>query len=260
MSAARQFVEEDGTAQLGGVGSYPQERVPALEHYRLVHASQANAIAGAGGAGPLYRSALQRLQTTGLNATELFATPTNWVKTFERVPGATVTGQGPPNTTVEATVEMRMPTTNDTTFNYTQQATTNAQGEFTMGLPYSTTGYERWGTERGATNVSVQATGPYTFRTPVAGTGGDASRWTATAEVSEGAVIGRTNETVSVDLTEASVPTTNASANASAGNTSASNASAMTANAPTANASATASALATPEASAARAARARVGR
>ena len=211
MSAARQFVEQDGTAQLGGVGSYPQERVPALEHYRLVRASEENAIGGASGPGPLYRSALQRLQATGLNATELFGTPTNWVKTFERVDGATVEGQGPPNSTVEATVEMRMPTTNDTTFNYTQQATTNAQGEFTMTLPYSTTGYDNWGTERGATNVSVRATGPYTFRTPVTGMDENTSQWSATTDVSEGAVIGRTNQSVTVDLQrESDLPSANA--------------------------------------------------
>jgi oligosaccharyl transferase (archaeosortase A-associated) len=260
MSAARQFVAEDGTAQIGGVGSYPQERVRALEHYRLVHASQENALAGSRS---FAQSALQRLQTTGLNATELFETPTNWVKTFERVPGATVEGQGPPNTTVEATVELRMPTTNNTTFNYTQQATTNAQGEFTMTLPYSTTGYEQWGTQRGATNVSVQATGPYTFQTPVTGTGENASRSSATAEVPEGAVIGRTNETVSVSLTETSVSVTNASTNASAGNTSvnasSANASATT-NTSAANTTTTASALATPDAGAPAPARARVGR
>ena len=208
MSAARQFVAEEGTAQIGGVGSYSQERVPALEHYRLVRGSQENALSTSRS---FAQSALQCLQTTGLNVTELFETPTNWVKTFERVPGATVEGQGPPNTTVEATVEMRMPTTNGTTFNYTQQATTNAQGEFTMTLPYSTTGYDNWSTERGATNVSVRATGPYTFQTPVTGADANASRWTATAEVSEGAVIGRTNQSVTVDLQrESGSPSANA--------------------------------------------------
>lgn len=198
MSAARAFVEEDGTAQLGGVGAYPQERVPALEHYRLVHASRENAIGGPQGTGPLYQSALQQLQTTGLNATELYGTPTNWVKTFERVPGATVEGQGPPNTTVEATVEMRMPTTNDTTFEYTQRARTDSEGRFSMTLPYSTTGYEQWGTQRGATNVSVRATGPYTFET--VGDANDSARWNATAAVPESKVIGRSDGPVTVRL------------------------------------------------------------
>lgn len=222
MSAAQTFVEEDGTAQLGGVGSYPQERVPALEHYRLVHASEENAIGGPQGTGPLYQSALRQLQTTGLNASELYATPTNWVKTFERVPGAKVVGTGPPNTTVEATVEMRMPTTNNTTFEYTQQARTNAQGRFTMTLPYSTTGYEQWGTERGATNVSVRATGPYTFQTPVEGTGENATRYNATAPVPEGQVIGRSEGPIRVELQQESVSLPNASSGGSGNATNAS--------------------------------------
>jgi len=41
VSAARAYVEEDGSAQLGGVGDLPSERVEALEHHRLVHASEA---------------------------------------------------------------------------------------------------------------------------------------------------------------------------------------------------------------------------
>jgi oligosaccharyl transferase (archaeosortase A-associated) len=192
MSAARQFVEQDGSAQIGGVGRYPHERVPALKHYRLVHAAKRSALQG-----PFRQVALRRLQTTGLNFTGLLPTRMNWVKTFERVPGATVVGHGPPNATVEATVEMAMPHSN-ATFNYTQQATTNAQGRFTMTLPYSTTGYEKWGTEKGATNVSVRATGPYTFQTVE--DKAENATWTATAEVPEGAVIGRTNETITVEL------------------------------------------------------------
>lgn len=197
MSAARAFVKEDGTAQIGGVGKYPHERVAALEHYRLVDASKRASR-------QLSQTLLQRLQTTGLNASELATTTPSWVKTFERVPGATVEGTAPANTTVEATVEMRMPGAN-TTFNYTQQATTNGQGEFTMTLPYSTTGYDQWGTEKGATNVSIQATGPYTFQTLVEGSDDNATRRNTTAEVPEGAVIGRTNKSVTVNLQQESV-------------------------------------------------------
>ncbi|EMA44719.1 oligosaccharyl transferase, archaeosortase A system-associated [Halococcus saccharolyticus] len=232
MSAARAFVEEDGSAQIGGVGAYPQERVAALEHYRLADASQRLSS-------QLTQTLFQRLQATGLNASELVPTSPSWVKTFERVPGAAVEGTGPANTTVEATVEMRMPGS-ESTFNYTQQATTDDQGEFTMTLPYSTTGYEQWGTEQGATNVSVQATGPYTFQTPVEGGSDNASRWNATAEVSEGAVIGRTNESVTVDLQQESV---SIPADTSAGNDTASgNASAATNASATENGSADANA------------------
>jgi dolichyl-diphosphooligosaccharide--protein glycosyltransferase len=215
MSAARAFVEEDGSAQIGGVGAYPQERVAALEHYRLADASQRSSR-------QLSQTLFRRLRATGLNASGLTPTPPTWVKTFERVPGATVEGTGPANTTVEATVEMRMPGVN-ATFNYTQQATTDDGGAFEMTLPYSTTGYDQWGTEEGATNVSVQATGPYTLRTPVEGAGENATRWNATTEVPEGAVIGRTNATVTVDLQQESVPIPT---NATASNTTATNASA----------------------------------
>src|SRR5699024_4834526 len=156
MSAAKEFVEQDGSARIGGIGPYPEERVPALEHYRLVHATERT---------------IQR-QLPG-------PTSSNWVKTFERVPGARVTGTGPANTTVTANVEMKLPGTasspiaqatggsNDSanTFEYHQRARTGSDGTFTMTLPYSTTGYENWGPKQGATNVSVRATGPYTFST-----------------------------------------------------------------------------------------------
>ena len=223
MSAARQFVQQDGTAQIGGVGRYPEKRVPALEHYRLVHASREDALAQGDQPGPLFQSAYTQLQATGLNLTDLYPTTTNWVKTFERVPGATVEGRGPPKTTVEATVEMRMPTTNQT-FNYTQRAKTDGQGRFSMTLPYSTTGYEQWGTQRGATNVSVRATGPYTFETPVAGTGANATRWNATAAVPEGTVIGRSDRAVRVRLNEEPVPGTNDTATGTNGSANATNA------------------------------------
>jgi dolichyl-diphosphooligosaccharide--protein glycosyltransferase len=144
VSAARSFVQRDGSAQIGGVGPFPSERVPALEHYRLVRDS-------AESAGGSYPSLTRR----------------SYVKTFERVPGATVRGSnGPPNATVTATVRMRSPTSNSS-FTYTQRARTNDAGEFTMTLPYSTTGYADYGPENGYTNVSVRSTtGHYVLRTP----------------------------------------------------------------------------------------------
>jgi len=190
LSAARAFVERDGTAQIGGIQNLPSEYVPALEHYRLVHASADTASTG-----------------------------TPWVKTFERVPGAEIEGTGPPNSTVTASAEMRMANT-DETFTYTQRARTDSQGRFTMTLPYSTTGYEGWGTDEGYTDVNVRATGPYTFSagegnvtaTTAAGQnasdGADASAqngttgptWNATVPVPEGAVIGERNGTIDVRL------------------------------------------------------------
>jgi dolichyl-diphosphooligosaccharide--protein glycosyltransferase len=88
------------------------------------------------------------------------------------------------------------------TFNYTQYAETGPDGEFEMTLPYSTTGYENWGPENGYTNVSVRATGPYTFTagTSVNQSTLDITQWRAEADVSEAKVIGEDTEGVSVSL------------------------------------------------------------
>jgi dolichyl-diphosphooligosaccharide--protein glycosyltransferase len=43
MSEARQYVANDSTSQIGGVGPYPSQDVPALEHYRLVGLSEMSA-------------------------------------------------------------------------------------------------------------------------------------------------------------------------------------------------------------------------
>ena len=195
MSAARAYARNDSTSQIGGVGKYPESYVPALQHYRLVDATETSGLSSS----TLYQLVSSQIQATGLNYTDLYPTSLNWVKTFERVDGATVEGQGPANSTVEATVELRMPSSNET-FNYTQRANTSANGSFTMTLPYSTTGYDNWGPAQGATNVSVRATGPYTFET----TGLNGSQWSTTAQVPEGAVIGRTNGSVSVTLQQGS--------------------------------------------------------
>ncbi|PSP88891.1 oligosaccharyl transferase, archaeosortase A system-associated [Halobacteriales archaeon QS_4_69_34] len=208
LSAARAFAAEEGTARVGGIGRVPQERVPALEHYRLVHATE---------------------RTT--RSRSLPAASQNWVKTFERVPGATVEGTGPPNSNVTASVTMRMPNGRDT-FTYEQRARTDGEGRFTMGLPYSTTGYDNWSVEEGYTNVSVRAVGPYEFRTNPEVENGTATFDNVTLSVPEANVVGEAEGPLTAELTEQSVdvPTnatgnaTNATGNATdaTGNTSAS--------------------------------------
>lgn len=189
MSAARKHVRNDGTARIGGIGDHPREDVAALEHYRLVKYSNNSAT----NSRSFLQSLFIRSQATGLAGDEIYTNTPSWIKTFERVPGATVTGEAPPNTTVVATVEMKSPTVNET-FTYKQYAKTGSDGEFTMTLPYSTTGYENWGPDNGYTDVSVTATGPYTFRAVQTNT-------TTTAPVSEAQVIGEDDSSVTVDLT-----------------------------------------------------------
>ncbi|WP_132058341.1 oligosaccharyl transferase, archaeosortase A system-associated [Halorussus amylolyticus] len=205
MEEARAYVENDttGTAQIGGIGPFPSERVPALEHYRLVKQSEASGTNSQDYVQTL-QTEMQLLQQAGINPNALFRTSPSWVKTFERVPGATVEGTGPANTTVTATVEMA-PAGANSTFPYTQQAETDENGEFTMTLPYSSTGYDEWGTDEGYTNTSVRATGPYQFNTPQSFEDGNVTFSNATAHVSEGQVVGENESATQVELTEQSV-------------------------------------------------------
>ncbi|MFC5365594.1 oligosaccharyl transferase, archaeosortase A system-associated [Salinirubrum litoreum] len=202
MEAARQYVEEDGTARVGGLGQYPGERVPALEHYRLVHTSENSAYNTA----EYTRGLISTSRATGVSPTLLNQNQPAWVKTFERVPGATVEGSGAPaNTTVTARVQMENPAANST-FTYSQQARTNEDGEFTMTVPYSTTGYDEYGPENGYTDVNVRATGSYNVSTGLTqNESGAVVQYGAQFDVSEGQVNGAEDGPVTVELDSATL-------------------------------------------------------
>jgi oligosaccharyl transferase (archaeosortase A-associated) len=193
MSAAEAYVDQDPSSQLGGVGNSPPEYVEALDHYRLVGVSD-DSMAPA------------NLWYLGRELSANYY-PT-YVKLFERVEGAQVQGTGPANETVTATVQLRMDQMENNgsapTFTYTQRAQTGPDGEFTMTLPYSTDGYDNWGPDNGHTNVSVRATGPYEFATEPETNNQTlvTTKWNATSHVSEAAVLGETDETVTVELEE----------------------------------------------------------
>jgi dolichyl-diphosphooligosaccharide--protein glycosyltransferase len=199
LSEAEAYAEETPGARLGGLGSNPTERVDALEHYRLVKASESNALNSRGYQQELYRTA----QATNLSADQLLQTNPHWVKTFERVPGATVEGTGATaGQEVRASVEMQIPETNRT-FTYTQYATADDNGNFEMTLPYSTTGYDNFGPENGYTNTSVQATGQYRFTTGIfSGNSSAPTQLTGQADVDEAQVVGADNSPVTVELSE----------------------------------------------------------
>jgi len=216
MSAARQYVREDGSAQVGGVGRYPEERVPAMEHYRLVGTSDRSALDS-----QLYQIANRKVsvgafrqlflnRTTGEPNSGVFdaihTTEPNWVKVFERVPGGTIEGEGPANATVEASVQMQVPASNSS-FTYTQRAQTDADGEFTMTVPYSTSGYDEYGPEEGYTNPEVRATSAYQVYQVsdnpngfIRNESGYTYRVTGTTNVTEGQVIGQDDSTATVTL------------------------------------------------------------
>ncbi|MEZ3117092.1 oligosaccharyl transferase, archaeosortase A system-associated [Halobaculum sp. MBLA0147] len=202
-SAAEAFVERDGSARIGGIGQIPREPVPALEHYRLVNATATTAFAD----GQYRADQLRAARGLGARPGTLFKNTPSWVKTFERVPGATVTGSGAePNETVTAAVRMRIPGgqgQNATTFVYRQQATADADGEFTMTLPYATTDYDEFGPENGYTNVSVRAAGPYRVAGDLrTNESAYVLQNAAILNVSEGDVNGADDGEVSVELSE----------------------------------------------------------
>ena len=186
LSAAQAYVANDSTSQIGGFGHYPAERVPALEHYRLVKVSESSANESS-----QYQTAARRtFAATGVPPSSQTIHQPSFVKTFEKVPGATITSTGlPPNTSVRASVPMRVPTTNET-FTYTQETRTTQDGELTMTLPYATTGYDDYGPSNGYTNVSVRATGPYVVESSLANQNGSIVQYRSEIQISEGRVNG----------------------------------------------------------------------
>jgi dolichyl-diphosphooligosaccharide--protein glycosyltransferase len=202
MSAARAYVEEDGTSRIGGVGPFPSEDVPALEHYRLVRASEIQSR-------QVFANEQRQAQLAGNPLYQLMFSRTtpSWVKTFEKVPGGTIEGSNaPPNTRVTATVEMKMPGPNST-FTYRQHAMSDEDGEFTMVLPYSTTGYDSFGPENGYTNVSVRANSSYVITTPpTTNESGYATNYGQQFDVSEAKVLGVNESARQVTLEKRTVP------------------------------------------------------
>jgi dolichyl-diphosphooligosaccharide--protein glycosyltransferase len=182
--AAREAAREDRNARHGGILGQPPERVDALEHYRLVHASEPSSN-GRYDEPPVFE-AYRRTAPSKVP----------YVKTFERVDGATVEGSGPPNTEVRASVEMTLPNVNRT-FSYTQYARTDDRGNFEMVVPYSTTGYDEYGPDAGYANTTVRATGEYGF-TAVPENGSNI--FVARAHVTEGQVVGENDTATQVTL------------------------------------------------------------
>jgi hypothetical protein len=163
------------------------EDAEGLEHYRLVHESSRYSIVGFFG----NVQASQRIgvfedvaESESENATSLADTIANFaqaragnfgvplgpgqtihdpyvassVKTFERVEGATLTGETDLNGSVEVTVPMR--TATNRTFTYSNSAPIE-DGSFEVTVPYPTD--ESLMPEDGYANASVRADGEYTL-------------------------------------------------------------------------------------------------
>lgn len=155
MTKAEQILQENG-GSIGGIGIHPKENVEALEHYRYVYGSEASVERSRNFLNTVRRASRQN----NLQASD-FIISRSFVKVFEKVPGAKIKGTGAePNTTVTAIVPLTEPNNGDR-FRYRQNAEVNSEGEFSLTLPYSTTGYDNFGPEDGNTNISVRATSDY---------------------------------------------------------------------------------------------------
>jgi len=219
MPEARAAAENSTTAQVGGIGPHPAERVPALEHFRLVHIGETSALsAGSGQSGLDFdfqrtvrnNNLGQRLveevpryedvEPTRAVADFMFETDPAWTKTFERVPGATIEGTTNPESEVMLTVTLQP--RNGTQFTYRQRTTADENGEFSATVPYATTGYDEWGPEEGYTDTNVRAAGPYEVQSLLENetTGGIEAFEVGQVNVTEGQVIGEDDAPATVEL------------------------------------------------------------
>ena len=237
VEAAEEWAEDRPSRQVGGVGTLPEERVEALENFRLVHMSEASAIPSQEDAELIQRgvnfnrqSVVQRdLFNSGIATAyaenesgqpsqeallqaQQAITGTNpaWTKTFERVEGATIEGQGPADQEIRIAVEIEPE--NGTPFVYEQYVETDDSGAFNATVPYSTTGYDELGVEEGYTDPSARANSSYSVQV-VGNTGipgviqedGDFVQYSETVNVTESQVLGVDDSPVTVELDGQSV-------------------------------------------------------
>jgi len=121
-----------------------------LKHYRLVHESEANPDAR-GGREEIRCKALYNLLYSG----NLQVENTGFVKIFEFVEGATITGSATDGTVVK--ISNSIMTNQGRLFTYTQ-TTTAENGTYSFEVPYSTLG-----PIQDETNFDTRPTGPYTI-------------------------------------------------------------------------------------------------
>jgi|APHM01.1.fsa_nt_gi Uncharacterized membrane protein, required for N-linked glycosylation len=195
MREAEAFVANDTTAQLGGIGAFPTHRVEALDHYRLVHVNNQSASRS------ILRTTYRGAQAAGINPRTTVPSEPAYVKTFERVPGATIEGtNAPANSTVTAQVELTIPNKNST-FTYTQQSQTTNSGTFSMTVPYSTVEHNEYGPENGYTDISVHANDSYTISSaPSFNQSGYVVSYQANVSVPEGLVNGDQSGAIDAEL------------------------------------------------------------
>ncbi|SER82629.1 oligosaccharyl transferase, archaeosortase A system-associated [Natrinema salaciae] len=142
------------------------------------------------------------------------------VKTFERVEGATITGNlddanvsDTANATVAASVELE--TSDGRTFNYTQRTDVSDDGSYELTVPYATD--DELGVDDGYTNSSVEATGDYNVSVITPGEQGfPVVQYRGQTDVPETAVVrGETIDDVTLEELESEEPANETTGNES---------------------------------------------
>lgn len=131
LDSANESIERGYAAALIVSQSPVMTSVPleALGHYRLVHES----------------------------ASSVTSNGQKYVKIFEHVPGATITGAASPGT--EVVISVPIMTNRGRNFEYRQSTVADSNGVFSLVVPYSTEGPAAW-----STNFDTGPLGPYTLR------------------------------------------------------------------------------------------------
>jgi dolichyl-diphosphooligosaccharide--protein glycosyltransferase len=181
-----------------------------LSHYRLVHETSQTSyvvnVARQGPGGDFETALVNRRLSRGL-LTLVQQRPdlafygirqAATVKTYERVPGATLTGQVETENETAVFASLRLQTNTGRNVTYIQTVQTDDQGHFEMTVPYATT--NEVGPAEGGTDTAVVAQGDYQLSV---GNPFQPSA-TATTAVPEPAIYG--GETITVDLEPVEAP------------------------------------------------------
>ncbi len=156
------------------VGGFYFGDAAGSEHYRLVHESQRRTLIGSVAqetSEGTWQTIVLNQDLRSLGQQALFTIQSNpqfqlydqrsepAVKTFERVTGATLTGES--NASPGATVELRLALNSSTErgFTYVQETTVGEDGTFNATVPYATT--NELGPDDGYTDSDVYAEGDY---------------------------------------------------------------------------------------------------
>ena len=123
-----------------------------LEQYRMVYEGiPDNQLTSMAQQESIYKQIYNQFASANISTSN-----TGYVKIFEYVEGAVLTGKAAPGEVVELTLTLQ--TNQNRTFNYVQSTEADASGNFAFRVPYSTTG-----PINGETNFAVKPMGNYTI-------------------------------------------------------------------------------------------------